>query len=178
MDRQGMIVIHNTQRRIRINQSKLKREAHAMLEALGYGDFDLGIRLTTNTTIRRYNKAYRSKDKATDILSFPYHTDLKPGQKIVVRAAEDKNMGDLIISLEYVQADAPKRWGRYFDDHLTVLLAHGIAHLLNYDHITDEEFAAMQKVEKKLLKAVGFALEQDAAFKEYAHEDKTRRPRR
>lgn len=151
-----MITLRNTQHSISVDKTSLVRTAQAMLKSLGYGDFDMGIWLTTNTTIRRYNATYRSKDKATDILSFPYHESLKPGQKIVVKDPEDKNIGDIIISLEYVRKDAPKRWNRYFDDHMTVLLAHGIAHLLNYDHETDEEFATMQKVEKKLLKAVNF----------------------
>jgi probable rRNA maturation factor len=151
-----MITIRDTQRSIRVSKTALQKTAATMLASLGYADFDLGILLTTNATIRRYNKTYRDKDKATDILSFPYHESLKPGQKIVVKSPEDKNMGDIIISLEYVRKDAIIRWNRYFDDHMTVLLAHGIAHLLNYDHQTDAEFEVMQKVEKKLLKAVGF----------------------
>ena len=154
MDGLRMISIRNTQRTVKISSAKIKREAQAMLTALGYADFDLGIWITTNKTIRHYNKTYRSKDKPTDILSFPYHTTLKAGQKIVVKSPEDCNLGDLIISAEYVLKDAPVKWDRGFDEHMTVLLAHGIAHLLNYDHITDDEFAVMQKVETKLLKSL------------------------
>lgn len=149
-----MISIKDTQRSIKVSKRQITQLAKTMLASLGYEGFDLGIWFTTNKTIHRYNKEYRSKDKPTDILSFPYHTELKPGEKIVVTDPEDKNLGDLIISLEYVQKDAPKTWGRTFDEHLTALLAHGISHLLGYDHITDEEFAVMQKVEKKLLRAV------------------------
>ena len=152
-----MICLRNTQRTVKISSAKIKREAQAMLTSLGYADFDIGIWFTTNKTIRWYNKTYRAKDKPTDILSFPYHTQLTAGQKIAVLNPEDKNLGDLIISAEYVLKDAPVKWERGFDEHMTVLLAHGIAHLLNYDHITDEDFAVMQKVEKKLLKAVGTA---------------------
>ncbi len=151
-----MITIRNTQRTIHVSEPKLKKIAQGMLKALGYPDFDLGILLTTNKTIRRYNKTFRNKDKPTDILSFPYHAELKAGEKIVVRDAEDRNLGDLIISLEYVQKDAAVRHNRYFDEHMTVLLAHGLAHLLNYDHINDDDFAVMQKVERKLLKAANF----------------------
>lgn len=149
-----MITINNRQRKINVNLKKMERELELMLQALGYASFDVGVLLTTNATIRRYNRDYRHKDKPTDILSFPYHTELKPGEKIAVTSPDDKNLGDMIISLEYVQKDAPKTWGRSFEEHLTHLLAHGIAHLLNYDHQTDEEFAVMQKVEKKLLRSV------------------------
>ncbi len=125
-----------------------------MMAKLGYGDFDLGMLLTTNASIRFYNRDFRNQDKPTDILSFPYHTELIAGQRIKVRAPEDKNLGDIIISLEYVAKKALE-WNRTFEEHMVVLLAHGIAHLLNYDHITDEDYVIMQKVEKKLLKAAG-----------------------
>ncbi len=149
-----MITINNRQRKIKVNIKAMEHQLNVMLQALGYLNFDVGVLLTTNATIRKYNRDYRHKDKATDILSFPYHTELKTGKKIKVQYPEDKNLGDMIISLEYVKKDAPKTWGRSFDKHLTHLLAHGLAHLLNYDHQTDEEFVVMQKVEKKLLKTV------------------------
>lgn len=121
-----------------------------MLEVLGYKDFDVGILLTTNATIKRYNQIFRKKDKPTDILSFPFHTEIKPGQKIQAKTPEEKNLGDIIISLEYVAQKAGEL-GRTFDQHLRILLAHGIAHLLNYDHQTDQEFKKMMQIEKKLL---------------------------
>lgn len=145
-----MITITQRQRKIKIDVKKLAATAQRMLTVLGYPDFDLGILLTTNAAIRKYNKQYRAKDKPTDILTFPYHTELKAGKKIVVQNDEDKNLGDLIISLEYVIADAPTTWQRTFDEHMTALLAHGIAHCLGYDHINDDDFAVMQKFEKKL----------------------------
>ena len=148
-----MIRIINKQRTIHVDSKKLASIAQSMLAVLDYDDFDLGIWLTTDKTIHRYNKSYRNKDKSTDILSFPYHSDLKAGDRIAVRSEEDKNMGDIIISLAYVKRKAPE-WNRTFEEHLIALLAHGVAHLLNYDHQTDEEFAVMQRVEKKLLKVV------------------------
>jgi len=150
-----MILINNRQRKIKVNLKELEKKTHKMLEVLGYQDFDLGILLTTNKSIHTFNKTYRHKDKPTDILSFPYHTDLKAGQKIKVLSPDDKNLGDLIISLEYVQKDAAKTWARSFDDHMIALIAHGIAHVLGYDHIIDTDYKIMLKVEKKLLAAVG-----------------------
>jgi len=146
-----MITVKQRQRKIKIDVKKLAATAQRILAALGYDDFDLGILLTTNATIKKYNKRYRDKDKPTDILSFPYHTEQKAGEKVVVSCDEDKNLGDLIISLEYVLADAGKTWNRTFDEHMTALLAHGIAHCLGYDHINDKDFEIMQKFEKKLL---------------------------
>jgi len=150
-----MILINNRQRKIKVNSKDLQAKAEKMLAVLGYKDFDLGILLTTNKSIHTFNKTYRHKDKPTDILSFPYHPELKAGEKITIASPDDKNLGDLIISLEYVQKDAKKTWSRTFDDHLIALLAHGIAHLLGYDHIIDKDYIVMLKIEKKLLASVG-----------------------
>ncbi len=148
-----MITIKNTQRTIRLSTTRLERHAQKMLDSLGYSDFDLGIWLTTDATIRKYNRQYRGKDKPTDILSFPYHPKLKPGERILPREEEDKNLGDLIISLAYVKKDAP-RWGQSFTERLDVLLAHGIAHLLGHDHEKDEDYRIMHKLEKRLLNSL------------------------
>lgn len=147
-----MITIRNQQRAVAIDCRWIEDVIACMLSVLKYHDFDVGILLTTNATIRRYNKEYRQKDKPTDILSFPYHPDLQPGKRIKVLVPEDKNLGDIIISLAYAKKDA-SNWGHSFDEHMVMLLAHGIAHLLCYDHITDEQHAVMSRVEKKLKKA-------------------------
>ena len=125
-----MITIKNRQRKIAVNTARIMKTLQTMLKKVGCADFGLGLMLTTNATIRKYNKKYRGKDKPTDILSFPYHTDLKPGQKIKINCSDDKNLGDIIISLEYVKREAKTTWQRSFEEHLTALLAHGIAHLL------------------------------------------------
>lgn len=146
-----MITIKNTQRKITVNTKKLKTQAAYLLKLLGYEDFDLGIWLTTNKTIQEYNRTYRNKDKPTDILSFTHHPTLKAGEKIVVREPDDKNLGDLIISLEYVQHDA-SRWHMTFEERMPVLLVHGICHLLGYDHEHDADYKIMHKKEQTLLK--------------------------
>jgi probable rRNA maturation factor len=148
-----MVIIKNRQRKIDSGHLDLVTAAEAMLAALKYPHFDVSILLTTNHTIRRFNKEYRGKDAPTDILSFPYHTSLQPGRRIKVLHDEDKNLGDIIISLEYVEKDRA-RWKCSFKDRMILLLAHGIAHLLGYDHETDAEYRQMRKIEKKLCKAV------------------------
>lgn len=148
-----MISIKNSQRKIAVNTKKLHADAQIILDALNYGDFDLGIWLTTNKTIRFYNREYRHKDKPTDILSFGYHTELKPGERIKPKSDDDKNLGDLIISVEYTLADA-QRMGITLEQRLEVLLVHGICHLQGYDHETEEEYKVMHRKELALLKKI------------------------
>ena len=149
-----MITITNNQPAIRVNELQLKADAEQILSLFGYEDFDLGILLTTDDIIQNYNRTYRSKDKATDILSFPYHTDLQPGQHITPQTPDDKNIGDIIIALQYVHKDAPN-WGHTFEQRMRVLLVHGICHLLGYDHITDEDYAIMKEKEEWLHNKLG-----------------------
>ena len=143
-----MITIRNSQRKVAVNQMKLRRDAEKILHILDYSEFDLGIWITNNSTIKRYNKNFRNINKATDILSFPFYPELKPGKRIKAASDEEKNLGDIIISAEYLfaqyQADG-------FENRLQRILVHGICHLLAYDHKTDTEFKIMNKLEKHLL---------------------------
>jgi probable rRNA maturation factor len=145
-----MINIINKQKKIIISEQQIIKMGKKMLSVLDYDDFDVAIWFTTNATIRKYNKKYRNKDEPTDILSFPFHEDLEMGQRIVVNSDDDKNLGDIVISLEYVQKQtlAPNI---SVHDHLKVLIAHGIVHLLNYDHKTEEDFLKMNQLEEILI---------------------------
>lgn len=146
-----MILIKNTQRKQAIDLKKIERDAQKILNELGYPDFDLGIWFTNNKTIRYYNKKYRDKDKATDILSFSFHPNLKAGESIKPKSEDDKALGDLVISVEYV-AKAAKEQGTTLENHLQRLIVHGVCHLLGYDHEKDEDYEKMQKKELYLLK--------------------------
>jgi len=148
-----MIFIKHTQRKVKIDLKQIEKDAQKILDLLNYSDFDLGIWLTTNPSIRAYNKRYRDKDKPTDILSFPNHPELKAGERINVVTEDDKNVGDIIISLEYVKKDAEKL-GVTFEQRMKRLLVHGICHLLGYDHIEDSDYEVMHKKEMALLKKI------------------------
>ncbi|MFA6066402.1 MAG: rRNA maturation RNase YbeY [Candidatus Babeliaceae bacterium] len=145
-----MILIKNTQRKVILDTQKLEQNAQVLLDSLRYSDYDLGIWITTNKTIRLYNKTYRHKDKATDILSFMNYPQLQAGKRI--RPIDgDKNLGDLIISAEYVVQEALK-YNVTLEQRLQVLLVHGICHLLGYDHIEDADYRRMRAKEAYLLK--------------------------
>lgn len=148
-----MIKIKNTQRSVALDLHKIKQDAQAILNELDYSDFDLGIWFTSNKTIRAYNKQYRNKDKATDVLSFAFHDHLKAGERIKARNDDDKNLGDLILAPQYIVDDLP-RWNDTFEHHMQRLLVHGICHLLGYDHITDEDYKVMKRKEMSLLKKI------------------------
>lgn len=148
-----MILIKNSQRTYPIDKKSITKTVQKLLDSLGYSNFDIGIWFTNNKTIALYNKEYRHKEGPTDILSFPYHTELNAGQKIIAESPEDANLGDIIISLEYMYTS--ERWQDTPEpERLPILLVHGICHLLGYDHETDDEYKVMHKKELELLRVI------------------------
>ena len=145
-----MITIKNNIKKIKASNKQIKEYTQKILDLLNYTNFDIGIWLTTNQTIKKYNKKYRKKNKPTDILSFPFHTTLQAGEKIKPKFDYEKNLGDIIISLEYAKKDALKL-NISLQKHLKILLVHGICHLLGYTHDEDEDYAVMQRKEQELL---------------------------
>lgn len=147
-----MISITNTQRRFPIDEARITTQLSTMLRVLKYDDFTLSILICGEKKMATYNEQYRNKKGATDILSFPYHTDAQPGKHITPDNDDDKNLGDIILCPAVIERKRHE-WGHDFDTQLTMLLAHGVAHLLNYEHNTDEQHATMQDIEKSLLRA-------------------------
>jgi len=152
-----MIIVHNTpdtqdaKNIIKsINNKVLKHDAEKLLKLLGYSEFDLGILITTDKEIQRYNKQFRKIDKPTDILSFPYLEQDLEQEKTKKLMGDEKNLGDIIISAERAAHDA-QELGLSLELRLRVLLVHGICHLLGYDHQTDTDYNRMNAQEQELL---------------------------
>lgn len=125
----------------------LAKTSRMILARLGLADAELSILLTGDTEIHDLNLRYRDKDKPTDVLSFP-------------QDAEDeieglpKILGDVVISVETTERQAAEK-GHSFDRELTVLLIHGILHLIGYDHERGRKDATiMRSMEAKLLREI------------------------
>ncbi|HVY44833.1 MAG TPA: rRNA maturation RNase YbeY, partial [Minicystis sp.] len=104
----------------------------------GLSGVELSLALVDDVTIRALNRRHRKKDKPTDVLSFPLQ-ELAPGAPL--RGVHGA-LGDVIISVPTARAQARQR-RRPLLDELTMLLAHGLLHLLGFDHRTDAEEADM-----------------------------------
>ena len=148
-----MIYVKNTQRSIKLDIPAIKKDVTRILELIGYADFDVNIWFTTNATIRAYNRDYRHKNKPTDVISFAYYTDAKPGVRIIAETDDDKNLGDILVSPKYIQDDLPN-WNQILEERIRILLVHSICHLLGYDHITDSDYTVMQKEEERILSQI------------------------
>jgi len=141
-----MVNINNEECTTNLSMEQFEKDAQKVLTLMGYEDFDLGILLTDNQAIQCFNRDFRSKDEPTDILSFPFHTELQPGETIAIESEDDKNVGDLIISLEYIKVLCEEE-DKTINEHLRTLLCHGICHLLGYDHYTESTDKVMKEKE-------------------------------
>ncbi len=124
--------------------ARVRRDARAFLAALGVSSA-LSILLTTDRKIRALNRTFRGKDQATDVLSFPAAP--VPGGPPL--------LGDLVISLDTGRRRA-KEDGRPVGRELARYLAHGLLHLLGYDHErSPREARRMARAEAALLGGEG-----------------------
>jgi len=116
-----------------------------MLHVLDRLEGELSILLVDDAVIQTLNASYRGKDKPTDVLSFA----MSEGEFGDVNPAI---LGDVVISVPTAVRQA-KRAKREVFDEVTFLLAHGLLHLLGYDHETDEQDREMKKETRRLMKA-------------------------
>ena len=104
--------------------------------------------LTTDGVIRELNAAYRNKDRETDVLAFA----MREGETSAPDGAAGEVLGDVVISLETATKQAATH-GHDVVAEVTMLLAHGLLHLVGYDHGTDAEEREMQAKTRALIAA-------------------------
>lgn len=110
---------------------------------------EVSILIVDNSYIQELNFIYRSQNKPTDVLSFSMNetNDNEPDYDEV---GEVNLLGDIIISLEQAQVQS-KEYGHSLERELGFLVAHGMLHLLGYDHETEEERMVMHSLEEKVM---------------------------
>lgn len=125
-----------------ISAATVKRRAEKMLAALALPGAELSVALVDDATIHALNRDYRGKDKPTDVLAFAMEEG-EPTPSPRGAGAAPRVLGDVIVSIDTAGKQARKR-RRALLDEVTMLLAHGLLHLLGYDHETDEEEREMR----------------------------------
>ena len=105
----------------------------------------LNLLLSNNKNIKKLNKKFRKKNKATDILSFPLNNKLKIRNEIY--------LGDIVISYNFM--DRPKKQNiNLFKDKVIKTFIHGFLHLLRFDHIKYNDYKKMLKEEQNIYNTV------------------------
>ena len=103
--------------------------------------------LSNNKKIKILNKKFRKKNKSTDILSFPFFE--KKNLKKVIKLKKFY-LGDIVISYE----DFIKKNKSDYEISFIKIFIHGFLHLLKFDHISDNDYLIMNKVENQIFKKI------------------------
>lgn len=115
-----------------------------------YRRADISLILLDEEDARTYNRDYRAKDYATNVLSFALNEgEMMPDQ------ISDGLYGDLIICPQVVFKEAAEQ-NKTPEQHFAHLTMHGTLHLMGYDHIEDHEAEIMEAEEIRLMQAAGF----------------------
>ena len=127
--------------------NKLNKIVSTILDQEKMSDCVINLRLLNDKEMKKLNMQFRQKDKTTNVLSFPNDD---------ISVKQTKNIGDIAISVEYVKVEAKKE-GKTFDDHIIHMLAHGVYHILGYDHENNEHAVIMENKEIKTLKKINIS---------------------
>ena len=135
-------------RRIRVRfparpfRTQLRRVLADIRPDIARQNSTLSLAWVSDNEIQRINKAYRGKNKPTDVLSFSF---LERG-----RLAQGSGLGELIISVETLKRQA-KQQGHAMAVEAEVLFIHGLLHILGYDHERRADLKKMLALERRFL---------------------------
>ncbi|MBE9227461.1 rRNA maturation RNase YbeY [Phormidium sp. LEGE 05292] len=118
--------------------------------------YELSLRLTDDAEIHSLNAQYRQQDKPTDVLAFAA-LEVNIPQSDEMLECLPLYLGDIVISVDTAQRQA-KQQDHSLQIELAWLAAHGLLHLLGWDHPDDESLRRMLHQQTNLLETIGLAI--------------------
>jgi len=110
----------------------------------------VNVLVTTSAAVRALNRQFRRKDKATDVLSFPFASSFAKSRTTASRRQAEL-AGEVAISAD-IAAQNAVRLGHSVAQEIKILTLHGILHLAGFDHERDN--GQMARKEAKLRQAL------------------------
>ena len=107
----------------------------------------VAILLADDERVRALNAQYRGKDTSTNVLSFP-------NDEPAAFPGDEPHLGDIILAKGVVEKEAREQ-KKAIENHIAHLVAHGLLHLLGYDHMDDDDAAVMEGLEVDILARLG-----------------------
>ena len=120
---------------------------HTFNELIQFKDnsYEISFLMVNNDYIKELNVNYRSKDSATNVLSFPM---------IDSNSLQHENiLGDVVISIDKILSESNEQKIE-INEYLAKISIHGILHLLGYDHISDNDYVVMNQLEEEIIKKI------------------------
>ena len=122
-------------------EKKLNLLAQHVLSDQGEDNLNINLKFVSSSEMKKLNKDFRNKSFDTNVLSFPVSKEI---QEI------SGELGDIAMSIPYIKTES-QNLNRDVEDHMMHLLAHGILHLLGFDHNQDKDANIMESQEIKYL---------------------------
>lgn len=111
---------------------------------------ELSLAIVGDGRMRKLNKLYRGKNKVTDVLAFEEKSAIGFLEEEFIYPPDDKQrLGEIVICYPRAKKQA-KKMGHSLEKELTILLIHGILHLMGYDHERDDDLGKMKEMERKI----------------------------
>ena len=140
-----------------VDADALHALAKAVLESEAMpSSTEVGIMLVTDDDMAAHNHRFLGRDGPTDVLALPLAPPGSEHRQSAVRAGAGLPyaLGDVIIAPGYVRSQA-RRLGIAYEDDMALMVAHGLLHLIGYDHESDVEAEQMESRERRLLAGIG-----------------------
>ncbi len=112
------------------------------------GEAEVSLVLADDVTLGRLNRQYRGVEGPTNVLSFAVSEGSAPESNGPLL------LGDVVLAYETVRRESEEQ-GKRFSDHLCHLVVHGVLHLLGYDHGSEAQAGAMERLEIAALAGLG-----------------------
>ncbi|BAD39516.1 rRNA maturation RNase YbeY [Symbiobacterium thermophilum] len=138
------------------HEELIRRVAERALELAGAGlgsNVSVSVTLVDDETITDLNRDHRGLASPTDVLSF---SQLEGEDMGDLPEGEPMPLGDIVISLERCVSQAAE-YGHSFERELGFLTAHGMLHLMGWDHQTPEDEARMMAKTEEILAGLGLS---------------------
>ncbi|MEA2010871.1 MAG: rRNA maturation RNase YbeY [Actinomycetota bacterium] len=134
---------------------ELLRLAELVLEEEGLeSETGVSLVLVDEIEMTELNEAHMGKSGPTDVLSFPIEASTPGVPPMRSPGGPPIELGDVFIAPSVVRGNAERR-GAAFDDELSLMVVHGLLHLLGWDHEVEDEAVRMEARESELLARVG-----------------------
>lgn len=118
--------------------------------------YEIGLRLTDDAQIQELNAQYRHQNKPTDVLAFAALEVNVP--QIAEISDAPLYLGDIVVSVSTAQRQAQQQ-EHSLSTELAWLAAHGLLHLLGWDHPDEESLMRMLKQQVILLQTIGIDID-------------------
>ncbi len=144
-DEATLVVSFSDEQQLEVDHNRLVEVARRTLESEA-ATGEISITLVDRERMQELNERYRGEPYPTDVLSFPIDEQPPPGGTAPGRGGPPRMIGEVVVCPEVALGQAEAG----LDSEIELLVAHGVLHLLGYDHDSEDHAASMRRREHDL----------------------------